>query len=166
MEQTLGALERAIKTLSGAGTKTALLQMSKPSDELSLLSSAAAVHEAVKALPSGHQLSSEQLSALQAFTSDPAEFYDKKAEKAAEAAKKKEEAEAKKAEKAASKGEKKEAPSKPRSMWRCARRVHETTARPTSCTKPCAKSWAHTLNKKARSSSPTACALTSPISKK
>merc|ERR1719310_1969839 len=57
--------------------------MSKPSDELSLLSSAAMVHEAVKALPSGHQLSQEQLSALQAFTSDPAEFYDKKAEKAA-----------------------------------------------------------------------------------
>merc|ERR1719387_3134733 len=83
MEQTLGALERAIKTLSGAGTKTALLQMSKPSDELSLLSTAAAVHEAVTALPSGHQLSSEQLSAIQAFTSDPAEFYDKKAEKAA-----------------------------------------------------------------------------------
>merc|ERR1719261_1893992 len=32
MEQTLNALERAIDVLSGAGTKTALLQMSKPKD--------------------------------------------------------------------------------------------------------------------------------------
>merc|ERR1719428_452630 len=42
MEQTLGALERAIETLSGAGTKTALLQMGKPRDELTLLRTAAA----------------------------------------------------------------------------------------------------------------------------
>merc|ERR1719262_1514487 len=83
MEQTLGALERAINTLSGAGTKTALLQMSRPADELSLLSTAASVHEAVKALPVGHPLSQQQLSALQAFTSDPAEYYDQKAEKKA-----------------------------------------------------------------------------------
>merc|ERR1719498_1696664 len=48
MEQTLGALERAIKTLSGAGTKTGLLQLNRPSDEFALLHTAAAVHEAAK----------------------------------------------------------------------------------------------------------------------
>merc|ERR1719235_1339379 len=83
MEQTLGALERAIETLSGAGTKSALLQMGKPQDELTLLRTAAAVHEAIKKLPGERLLTPKQLSVLQSFTSDPAEYYDQKAEKKA-----------------------------------------------------------------------------------
>ncbi len=57
------ALERAIGTLSGAGTKTGLLQMARPRDDLTLLRTAASVHEAVKTMP------------------NPAEYYDQKAEK-------------------------------------------------------------------------------------
>merc|ERR1719428_2043676 len=83
MEQTLGALERAIETLSGAGTKTALLQMGRPKDELTLLRTAAAVHEAAKRLPVNHNLSGEQIALLTMFTADPAEYYDQKAEKKA-----------------------------------------------------------------------------------
>jgi len=83
MEQTLNALERAIEVLSGAGTKTALLQMDKPKDELTLLRTAATLHTAVKMLPIDHQLSPKQLSALESFTRDPAEYYDQKAEKKA-----------------------------------------------------------------------------------
>merc|ERR550514_907454 len=81
METTLNALERAIETLSGAGTKTALLQMGKPKDELTLLRTAATVHEAIKQLPDEQALSPMQLSMLETFTNDPAEFYDQKAEK-------------------------------------------------------------------------------------
>merc|ERR1719405_355048 len=80
MEQTMNALQRAIEVLSGAGTKTALLQMDKPRDELTLLRTAAAVHEAVKHMPADHQLSPKQLSMLSSFTADPAEFYDQKAQ--------------------------------------------------------------------------------------
>jgi hypothetical protein len=81
MEQTLNALERAIEVLSGAGTKTALLQMGKPKDELTLLRTAAVVHSAIKQLPDEQALSPMQLSMLETFTNDPAEFYDQKAEK-------------------------------------------------------------------------------------
>merc|ERR1719238_954706 len=52
-------------------------------DELTLLRTAATVHTAVKMLPIDHQLSPKQLSALESFTKDPAEFYDQKAEKKA-----------------------------------------------------------------------------------
>merc|ERR1719247_1908213 len=83
MEQTLNALQRAIETLSGAGTTTALLQMNSPKDELTLLRTAAMVHSAMKRLPKDHLLTSKQLSALAAFTADPAEYYDQKAEKKA-----------------------------------------------------------------------------------
>merc|ERR1719331_2878634 len=48
-----------------------------------LLSVAVGVHEAIKMLPVGHQLSSKQISLISAFAKDPAEFYDQKAEKAA-----------------------------------------------------------------------------------
>merc|ERR1719345_36838 len=83
MEQTLNALERAIEVLSGAGTKTALLQNTKPKDELTILRTAAFVHEAIKQLPDEQKLSPTQLSMLETFTNDPAEFYDQKAEKKA-----------------------------------------------------------------------------------
>merc|ERR1719238_861688 len=83
MEQTLNALQRAIETLTGAGTRTGLLQMNRPKDELTLLRTAAVVHEAVKKLPLEHKLTAKQLSMLSAFTTDPAEYYDQKAEKKA-----------------------------------------------------------------------------------
>merc|ERR1719428_2171232 len=83
MEQTLGALERAITVLSGAGTKSSLLQMSRPKDALTILNAAASVHQAVIALPDNHHLSKEQISLLSEFTADPSEYYDQKAEKSA-----------------------------------------------------------------------------------
>merc|ERR1719298_320442 len=57
--------------------------MDKPKDELTLLRTAATLHTAVKMLPIDHQLSPKQLSALESFTSDLAEYYDQKAEKKA-----------------------------------------------------------------------------------
>merc|ERR1719236_141241 len=82
METTLNALERAIIVLSGAGTKTALLQ-TEPKDEMTLLSVAVGVHEAIKMLPNDRVISPKQLALIKAFAKDPAEFYDQKAEKAA-----------------------------------------------------------------------------------
>merc|ERR1719375_1239296 len=66
----------------GAGTKTALLQTA-PADEMTLLTVAAGVHQAIKMLPNDHVISSKQLALVSNFAKDPAEFYDQKAEKAA-----------------------------------------------------------------------------------
>jgi len=82
METTLNALQRGIEVMSGAGTKTALLQ-SAPADEMTLLTVAAGVHQAIKMLPNDHVISSKQLALVSNFAKDPAEFYDQKAEKAA-----------------------------------------------------------------------------------
>merc|ERR1719217_1567973 len=82
METTLNALQRGIEVLSGAGTKTALMQTA-PADEMTLLSVAAGIHQAIKALPNDHVISSKQLALVSNFAKDPAEFYDQKAEKAA-----------------------------------------------------------------------------------
>merc|ERR1719335_1586349 len=68
--------------LSGAGTKTALLQ-TQPTDEMTLLSVAAGVHQAIKMLPNDHVISAKQLALVSNFAKDPAEFYDQKAEKSA-----------------------------------------------------------------------------------
>merc|ERR1719446_328375 len=82
METTLNALQRGIEVLSGAGTKTALLQ-TEPKDEMTLLSVAVGVHQAIKMLPSDHVLSPQQVALISSFAKDPAEFYDQKAQKAA-----------------------------------------------------------------------------------
>jgi len=82
METTLNALQRGIEVMSGAGTKTALLQTS-PMDEMTLLNVAVGVHQAIKMLPNDHVISSKQLALVSNFAKDPAEFYDQKAEKAA-----------------------------------------------------------------------------------
>jgi len=82
METTLNALQRGITVLSGAGTKTALLQ-TQPADEMTLLDVAVGVHHAIAKLPSAHVISSQQIALISAFAKDPAEFYDQKAEKAA-----------------------------------------------------------------------------------
>merc|ERR1719335_230721 len=68
--------------MSGAGTKTALLQ-TEPTDEMTLLTVAAGVHQAIKMLPNDHVISNKQLALVSNFAKDPAEFYDQKAEKAA-----------------------------------------------------------------------------------
>merc|ERR1719482_867126 len=82
METTLNALQRGIEVMSGAGTKTALLQTA-PTDEMTLLTVAVGVHQAIKALPNDHVISTKQLALVSSFAKDPAEFYDQKAEKAA-----------------------------------------------------------------------------------
>ena len=82
METTLNALQRGIEVMSGAGTKTALLQ-TEPTDEMTLLTVAAGVHQAIKMLPNDHVISSKQLALVSSFAKDPAEFYDQKAEKSA-----------------------------------------------------------------------------------
>merc|ERR1719324_1187456 len=82
METTINALQRGIEVLSGAGTKTALLQTA-PADEMTLLTVAAGVHQAIKMLPNDHVISNKQLALVSSFAKDPAEFYDQKAEKSA-----------------------------------------------------------------------------------
>merc|ERR1719224_388443 len=80
-EETLTALQGAITTLTGAGTKTGLLQV-QPSREQALvqLHRAAAV---IQAKPIDRLLTPKQLKLIRTFTKDPAEFYDQKAQKAA-----------------------------------------------------------------------------------
>jgi len=81
METTINALQRAIEVLSGAGTKTGLLQ-TKASE--TLLSVAKGVDKIVKKMPNIDKLlSPKQLKLIRTFAKDPAEFYDQKAEKAA-----------------------------------------------------------------------------------
>merc|ERR1719248_321262 len=83
METTINALQRAIEVLSGAGTKTALLQAhAEASQELKTL--AEGVHKVVDRMPNiDRLLSPKQLKLIKTFASDPAEFYDQKAQKAA-----------------------------------------------------------------------------------
>jgi len=81
METTLNALERAIQVLSGAGTKTALLQTT--SHEM-VLTAAKGVNQVMAKLPNiDRLLSPKQMKLIKMFSKDPAEFYDQKAEKAA-----------------------------------------------------------------------------------
>jgi len=81
MEQTLSALQRGIEALTGAGTKTALLQVKM--DDSSLRRIAAGVNRAVDNLPIDRLLSKKQLKLIKQFSRDPAEYYDQKAQKAA-----------------------------------------------------------------------------------
>merc|ERR1719428_548458 len=81
METTINALQRAIEVLSGAGTKTAMLQ-TIASD--TLLSVATGVDKIVNKMPNIDKLlSPKQLKLIRTFAKDPAEFYDQKAEKSA-----------------------------------------------------------------------------------
>merc|ERR1719456_2129965 len=76
MENTIGALEKAVTVLSGAGTKGELLQQKK---EMDLLEVASGVRNAVQALPDGAKLSNHQLSLLSTFMRSPQDYYDDKA---------------------------------------------------------------------------------------
>jgi len=81
METTINALQRAIEVLSGAGTKTAMLQ-TIASD--ALLGVAKGVDKIVNKMPNiDRLLSPKQLKLIRTFAKDPAEFYDQKAQKAA-----------------------------------------------------------------------------------
>merc|ERR1719473_1634447 len=83
MEQVLVSLEGAIKVLTGAGTKTGLLQ-AQPNRDAVLLQ----LRGVAKMLDSPTQsidrlLTPKQLKLIRTFAKDPAEFYDQKAQKAA-----------------------------------------------------------------------------------
>lgn len=83
MEQTLQSLQGAIGVLSGAGTKTGLLQ-ARPKKEAVLIQ-LRRVAEVLNSSsrPIDHLLTPKQLQLIKTFAKDPAEFYDQKAQKAA-----------------------------------------------------------------------------------
>merc|ERR1719271_1894042 len=81
METTLNALQRALEVLSGAGTKTSLLESSSHE---TLRIAAKGVDKVLTKLPNiDRLLSPKQLKLIRMFSKDPAEFYDQKAQKAA-----------------------------------------------------------------------------------
>merc|ERR1719261_199828 len=75
MENTIGALEKAVTVLSGAGTKGELLQKK----DMVLLEVGLGVRNAVQALPDNAKLSEHQLSLLSSFMKDPQDYYEDKA---------------------------------------------------------------------------------------
>merc|ERR1719426_437043 len=76
MENTIGALEKAILVLSGAGTKGELVQLKK---DLAMLKVTADVKQAVNKLPNNNKMTPKQMSLLSKFMQDPSEYYDDKA---------------------------------------------------------------------------------------
>jgi len=83
MEQTLQSLQGAITVLSGAGTKTGLLQ-AKPTKEAVLIQLRHVAEVLNHPAPSlDRLLTPKQLRLIRTFAKDPAEFYDQKAQKAA-----------------------------------------------------------------------------------
>jgi len=83
MEQTLLSLQGAIKVLSGAGTKTGLLQAQPSKDAvlIQLRRVAEVLNQPARSID--HLLTPKQLKLIRTFAKDPAEFYDQKAQKAA-----------------------------------------------------------------------------------
>jgi hypothetical protein len=82
MESTLVSLQAGVQVLAGAGTKTALLQTGQKTADLKQI--ADGIHKVVDKMPNiDRLLTPKQLKLIKTFASDPAEFYDKKAEKAA-----------------------------------------------------------------------------------
>merc|ERR1719161_3407677 len=79
MESTIGSLEKGIMVLKGAGTKGASLIERKGV----LAQTAVHIKKALDNLPGDDSLTPKQLKAVGVFLSDPAEYYDQKAEKAA-----------------------------------------------------------------------------------
>merc|ERR1719235_587405 len=79
MESTIGSLEKGIMVLKGAGTGTSFIERKGV-----LAQTARHVQKALNNLPAAEtMLSPKQLKVLTAFLSDPAEYYDQKAQKAA-----------------------------------------------------------------------------------
>jgi len=69
-EQCLGALEAAIKVLTGAGTKSMLETL----HDAQLLSVAAGVKHVLRRVPEAADLSEDELNVVQAFVADPTKF--------------------------------------------------------------------------------------------
>jgi len=82
MDTTLNALQRALEVLSGAGTKTSLLETSNKEELLTVVKRVDQI--IMTKLPNiDRLLSPKQLKLIRMFSKDPAEFYDQKAQKAA-----------------------------------------------------------------------------------
>merc|ERR1719158_1249573 len=69
-EQCIGALEQAIKVLTGAGTKKALETL----QEAELLSVVAGVKGVLRRVPASHGMSNHDLQTMQSFVADPTHF--------------------------------------------------------------------------------------------
>jgi len=82
-EETLKALQGAIIVLSGAGTKTGLLQAQSQISREAALLELHHVAEVMQSKPIDRLLTQKQLKLIRTFAKDPAEFYDQKAQKAA-----------------------------------------------------------------------------------
>merc|ERR1719421_1198044 len=82
-EETLTALQGAITVLTGAGTKTGLLQSQPHISREAALLQLHRVAAVIKAKPIDRLLTPKQLKLIRTFAKDPAEFYDQKAQKAA-----------------------------------------------------------------------------------
>merc|ERR1719262_951130 len=72
-EQCIGALEQAIKVLTGAGTKKALETL----QEAELLSVVAGVRGVLRRVPASHQISDSDLHTVQDFVANPDHFINK-----------------------------------------------------------------------------------------
>merc|ERR1719261_1641796 len=72
-EQCIGALEQAIKVLTGAGTKKALETL----QEAELLSVVAGVRGVLRRVPASHQISESDLHTVQDFVANPDRFINK-----------------------------------------------------------------------------------------
>jgi len=75
MENAIGALEKAVVALSGAGTKGELLQQK----DMGILQAASGVRDALHALPENHKISPDQMALLANFMKGPEDYYNDKA---------------------------------------------------------------------------------------
>merc|ERR1719421_1118840 len=82
-EETLTALQGAITVLTGAGTKTGLLQSQPHISREAALLQLHRVAAVIQGKPIDRLLTPKQLRLIRTFAKDPAEFYDQKAQKAA-----------------------------------------------------------------------------------
>jgi hypothetical protein len=75
-EQCIGALEAAIKVLTGAGTKTEEggEELLSTFQQAQILSAVAGLHDVIKKVPSSYKLSKNDLNTVQSFVADPSRF--------------------------------------------------------------------------------------------
>lgn len=71
-EQCIGALEAAIKVLTGAGTKKE--EELSTFQQAEILGAVAGLHDVIKDVPSSFKLSKEDLNTVQSFVADPSRF--------------------------------------------------------------------------------------------
>lgn len=70
-EQCIGALEAAIKVLTGAGTKTELLSTIQQAE---ILGTVAELQSVIKNVPATYQMSKQNLDTIKSFMADPSRF--------------------------------------------------------------------------------------------